>query len=320
MRETLVEARGLVKRFAVKGTRDAVHAVDDVSLTVGKGETLGLVGESGCGKTTLGRLLLRLVEPTAGTIMVAGKDITRLKGRDLRAMRAKVQAIFQDPYASLNPRMSVETTLSRPMMLHLRLTKTERQQRVRELLEQVGLREEHMARYPHEFSGGQRQRIAIARALAVNPDFIVLDEPTSALDVSVQAQILNLIKRLQREYGLTYLFISHDLSVVRHVADRVAVMYLGKVVETAPAHKLFAEPQHPYTQALLAAIPVEHPRLRKNRNRLPGDSPSPLQPPSGCRFHTRCPLATERCVAESPPLRPLTTQEVESHQVACHYV
>jgi oligopeptide transport system ATP-binding protein len=314
--DVLMEARGLVKEFPVEGSRDVVHAVSGVDLTVRRGETLGLVGESGCGKTTMGRLVLRLIEPTAGEVLVDGRDLGRLSKRDLRRVRSEMQIIFQNPFASLNPRMSVEQILTRPLLIHLRLTARERARRVGSLLAQVGLREEHRQRYPHEFSGGQRQRIAIARALAVEPKFLVLDEPTSALDVSVQAQILNLLKRLQRELGLTYLFISHDLSAVRHMSDRIAVMYLGKVVETSTSETLFERPQHPYTRALLSAIPVANPRLRRERVRLTGDIPSPIHLPSGCAFHTRCPWAVDRCRHERPELRPLGP--AGEQLAACH--
>jgi oligopeptide transport system ATP-binding protein len=311
-----MEARALVKEFPVEGSRDVVHAVSGVDLTVFRGETLGLVGESGCGKTTMGRLVLRLIEPTAGQVLIEGRDLGGLGSRELRRVRSEMQIIFQNPFASLNPRMSVEQILTRPMLIHLRLTGAERARRVSALLEQVGLREEHRQRYPHEFSGGQRQRIAIARALAVEPKFLVLDEPTSALDVSVQAQILNLLKRLQQELGLTYLFISHDLSAVRHMSDRIAVMYLGKVVEASASETLFDAPQHPYTQALMSAIPVTNPRLRRERVRLTGDIPSPIHLPAGCAFHTRCPWVVERCRHERPALRQVGA--IGEHLVACH--
>jgi oligopeptide transport system ATP-binding protein len=314
--DVLMEARGLVKQFPVEGSRDVVHAVSGVDLTVLRGETMGLVGESGCGKTTMGRLVLRLLEPTSGEVLIDGRDLGRLSKRDLRRVRSEMQIIFQNPFASLNPRMSVEQILSRPLLIHLSLTAGERARRVGALLEQVGLREEHRQRYPHEFSGGQRQRIAIARALAVEPKFLVLDEPTSALDVSVQAQILNLLKRLQQDLRLTYLFISHDLSAVRHMSDRIAVMYLGKVVEASASETLFGAPQHPYTRALMSAIPVTNPRLRRERVRLTGDIPSPIHLPSGCAFHTRCPFAIERCRRERPVLRQIG--EAGEHLVACH--
>ena len=319
MADAMLEVRGLVKEFPVEGSKDVVHAVSSVDLSVAKGETLGLVGESGCGKTTMGRLVLRLIEPTDGSVVIAGQDLSTLSRPQLRKVRSTMQIIFQNPFASLNPRMSVEEILMRPMRIHLRLSGAERSRRVDELLEKVGLRPEHRSRYPHEFSGGQRQRIAIARALSVEPAFLVLDEPTSALDVSVQAQILNLLKRLQQELGLTYLFISHDLSAVRHMSDRIAVMYLGKVVELADAETLFQAPKHPYTRALLSAIPVTNPRLRRERVRLVGDIPSPINLPSGCAFRTRCPWAEKRCAAERPALVD-EGDGVREHVVACHFV
>jgi len=313
--EALVQVRDLVKQFPVAGSRDVVHAISGVDLDVFQGETLGLVGESGCGKTTMGRLVLRLIEPTSGRVLVAGQDLGRISRGALRKVRSEMQIIFQNPFASLNPRMSVEEILRRPMEIHLKLGAAERSRRVGVLLEQVGLRDDHRNRYPHEFSGGQRQRIAIARALAVEPKFLVLDEPTSALDVSVQAQILNLLRRLQRELGLTYLFISHDLSAVRHMSDRISVMYLGKVVETSPAEKLFGAPGHPYTKALMSAIPVTNPNLRRERVRLQGDLPSPIHLPSGCAFHTRCPFVMARCRRERPELRAVAGDP--AHQAAC---
>jgi len=318
MRERLLEVRGLVKHFSVEGTRETVHAVDGVDLTLGRGETLGLVGESGCGKTTVGRLVLRLLEPTAGELLLDGRDLARLPRGELRRLRSRMQIVFQDPFSSLNPRMTVQTLLERPMQIHLTLPAAARQARVTALLEQVGLRAEHRSRYPHEFSGGQRQRIAIARALSVNPDFLVLDEPTSALDVSVQAQILNLLKQLQREHDLTYLFISHNLSVVRHMSDRIAVMYLGQLMEVASRDALFTAPLHPYTRALISAIPALTPRGRRERLRLAGDVPSAMRVPSGCRFHTRCPFAEDRCRSEVPDLRQVAVGGEVSHQVRCH--
>lgn len=320
MSSWLLEARQLVKQFPVEGSRDVVHAVSGVDLAIAPGETLGLVGESGCGKTTVGRLVLRLLDPTAGQVMIGGRDLNRLSPRELRAVRSEMQIIFQNPFASLNPRMSVEEIVTRPMEIHLKLSPDQRRERVTQLLEQVGLRQEHRSRYPHEFSGGQRQRIAIARALAVEPRFLVLDEPTSALDVSVQAQILNLLKRLQRELNLTYLFISHDLSAVRHMSNRIAVMYLGKVVEVTAARALFEGAKHPYTRALMSAIPVTAPNQRRERIRLQGDIPSPIHLPTGCAFHTRCPYAVDRCKSEVPALREVAVAGGNSHQVACHLV
>lgn len=315
MAEVLAEVRELVKQFPIEGSRDVVHAVSEVNLHILKGETLGLVGESGCGKTTVGRLMLRLLEPTSGSVSIEGRDLSKMKKQQLRRIRSEMQIIFQNPFASLNPRMSVEALLARPIINHLKVTASERSARISKLLEQVGLREEHRTRYPHEFSGGQRQRIAIARALAVDPKFLVLDEPTSALDVSVQAQILNLLKQLQADLGLTYLFISHDLSAIRHMSDRVAVMYLGKVVETAASETLFAAPQHPYTRALMSAIPISNPGLRRERVRLSGDIPSPINLPIGCAFASRCPQVIDQCLVTRPALRLLPESE---HSVACH--
>jgi oligopeptide/dipeptide ABC transporter ATP-binding protein len=294
-----------------------VRAVDAVSLDIIEGETLGLVGESGCGKSTLGRTILRLLDPTAGKIVFDGTDISRLPQSTLRPFRRRMQMIFQDPYASLNPRMTVGATLAEPIEIHkLARSRSDKNERVAALLAKVGLRPDAAGRYPHEFSGGQRQRIGIARALAVEPRFLVCDEPISALDVSIQAQIVNLLQDLQRAEGLTYLFISHDLKIVQHICDRVAVMYLGRVVELAPAGQLYREPKHPYTQALLSAVPVPDPRAKRSRIILQGDVPSPLKPPSGCTFHPRCPVKDkpEECFTVVPPLRLLKN----GSQAACH--
>ena len=319
-KNNLVEMKNLVKRFPIKGgifSREvaAVKAVSDVTLSIAKGETLGLVGESGCGKSTLGRCVLRLIEPTSGDVIFDGKNILQMSGPDLRKLRRRMQIIFQDPYASLNPRMTVGDIISEPLEIH-GLYKGEREKRVKRLLDLCGLRAEAITRYPHEFSGGQRQRICIARALAVEPEFIVCDEPVSALDVSIQSQILNLMMDLQEEFKLTYLFISHDLKVVKHVSDRVAVMYLGKVVELAPSDEIYSKPQHPYTKALLSAIPIPDPLYKKDRIILQGDVPSPIHPPSGCYFHPRCPIAQENCKSgEFPELKDIS----KIHEAACLY-
>ncbi|MDR7518491.1 MAG: ABC transporter ATP-binding protein [Armatimonadota bacterium] len=292
--DVILEVRNLRKYFPIsKGfifqrQVGAVKAVDDVSFSIRRGETLGLVGESGCGKTTTGRVILRLMEPTAGEAYFEGRNIFGLSKEELRRMRRNMQIIFQDPYSSLNPRMTVGDIIGEPLEIHNLARGKEKVRRVQELLEVVGLSPYHANRYPHEFSGGQRQRIGIARALAVNPKLVICDEPVSALDVSIQAQVLNLLEELQKEFGLTYLFIAHDLSVVKHISDRIAVMYLGKIVEIAPTEELFANPQHPYTEALLSAVPIPDPAIRRERVILPGDVPSPVNPPKGCRFHTRC--------------------------------
>ena len=315
--EPLVLVHHLKKYFPVKGflfTKGWVRAVDDVTFMVPRGKTLGLVGESGSGKTTVGRLILRLIEPTSGRIFFEGRDVTKLKGRELKRFRRNAQMVFQDPYGSLNPRMTVYSIILEALRTH-RIRVEDPKEYIVRLLYEVGLNESHLYRYPHEFSGGQRQRIAIARVLALRPKFIVLDEPTSALDVSVQAQILNMLRELQRKYSLTYLFISHDLGVVRYMSDYIAVMYLGKIVELGPAEEVFEKPLHPYTKMLLASIPVPDPELarRKPRVVVKGEPPSPINPPPGCRFHPRCPEAMERCRREEPPLM----EAERGHYVAC---
>ncbi len=316
--EKLLEIKNLKKHFYIKGEKrghNELRAVEDVSLDIYKGETLGLVGESGSGKTTIGRTILRLYEPTSGNILYDGKDITKVK---VKPYRRKMQYIFQDPYASLDPRMTVGDIIGEPIDIHeLAKDKNERKERIFKLLEEVGLNNEHAMRYPHEFSGGQRQRIGIARALAVEPEFIVCDEPVSALDVSIQAQIINMLEALQEELGLTYLFIAHDLAVVKHISKRIGVMYLGRVVELNTTKMLFAEPAHPYTRALLSAIPVFDPKMNKQRNRiiLEGEIPNPLNPPKGCVFSTRCPYKKDICEEKSPDF----TEYGSDHFVACHF-
>ena len=321
-KQPLIRVQNLTKHFPitrgviVQKQVGAVQAVDDISFDIFAGETLGLVGESGCGKSTTGRTLLQLHEPTAGRVFYKDTELTGASNAVMREMRRNVQIIFQDPYASLNPRMTVGSIVGEPLDIHNVGTPAERQERVKELLELVSLNPHFINRYPHEFSGGQRQRIGVARALALQPDFIVCDEPISALDVSIQAQVVNLLEELQEEFGLTYLFIAHDLSMVRHISDRVAVMYLGKIVELAPRDELYENPLHPYTQALLSAVPIPDPVLETKRTRviLEGDVPSPANPPSGCRFHTRCPIAEEICSQETPVWR----EAKDGHWVACH--
>jgi len=315
----VLDVENLTKHFPVrKGflgrTVAQVRAVDGVSLQVRQGETLGLVGESGSGKSTVGKSVLRLLDPTAGRIRLHGEDITQASGEALRDARRRMQMIFQDPYASLNPRLTIGDIVMEPLENFEKLSKAQRRERAGELLDRVGLRREALKRYPHEFSGGQRQRVGVARALALNPSLIVADEPVSALDVSVQAQVLNLLVRLQREFNLAYLFISHDLGVVEHISHRVAVMYLGQLVEVADKETLFANAQHPYTEALLSAVPIPDPTRKRKRIILPGDVPSPINPPAGCRFHTRCPYAEARCKVETPAMRELSP----GHSVACH--
>mgnify|MGYP006372555197 FL=1 len=322
MSAALLEVRDLVKHFPIGGGMftkpvGVVRAIDGVSFSIRKGETLGLVGESGCGKTTTGRCILQLERPTSGSIVFEGIDMVTLDAAELRAVRRRVQVIFQDPYSSLNPRMTIGQILAEPLKVHKIVRDPgERELRVRELLTQVGLLPQHAKRYPHQLSGGQRQRVGIARALAMEPSLIVCDEPVSALDVSIQAQIINLLEELQSRLGLTYLFIAHDLSVVRHISDRVAVMYLGKIVELADRKAIYEEPLHPYTRALLSAVPIPDPKIEAKRERtvLRGEVPSALNPPSGCVFHPRCPIAVDRCSAEIPPLREIRP----GHWAACH--
>ncbi|MBR0664412.1 dipeptide ABC transporter ATP-binding protein [Roseomonas hellenica] len=315
----VLDVAGLVKHYPLSAAwfgraRGQVRAVDGVSFAIGEGETLGLVGESGCGKSTVGKAVLKLIEPSAGSIRLNGEDITALKPAAMVAHRRRMQVIFQDPYSSLNPRMTAGNIVAEPLINFGIGNRAEQQERVAALFGRVGLRPDQRDNYPHEFSGGQRQRLGIARALALGPSLIIGDEPVSALDVSVQAQVINLMMDLQEEYRLSYLFIAHDLGVVEHISHRVAVMYLGKIVEVAPRAALFEAPRHPYTEALLAAVPVSHPRQRRRRLVLKGDVPSPINPPSGCRFHTRCPIAVERCRSEEP----LLVADTDGHAAACH--
>src|SRR3990172_9086129 len=319
--EELVQVEHLVKYFPVRAglmqrVVNWVKAVDDVSFNVKKGETLGMVGESGCGKTTIGRSMLRLVDPTSGAVYLEGKDVLQLGGRDLKEVRRHMQIIFQDPYASLDPRVPIGESIMEGLHIHNIGTRRERFDLMLDTLKKVGLEDYHARRYPHEFSGGQRLRIGIARALALRPNFIICDEPVSALDVSIQSQVLNILKDLQKEFGLTYLFIAHNLSVVEHISDRVAVMYLGKMVELTDREELFRNPLHPYTQALMSAIPVPNPKLKRQRTILKGDVPSPLNPPKGCRFHPRCPIADKICSEQEPEFR----QASPEHWVACWMV
>jgi oligopeptide/dipeptide ABC transporter ATP-binding protein len=309
----ILSVRDLVKYFPIEGSDEVLKAVDGVSFNIRKGETLGLVGESGCGKSTVGRCILRLYEPTSGEILFEGREITHTSADQMRALRRDMQIIFQDPYSSLNPRLNILSIVGEPLKIHGVGDKRERRERVADLLQKVGLDPAYMQRYSHEFSGGQRQRIGIARALALNPKLIVCDEPVSALDVSVQAQVVNLLQDLQAELGLTYLFISHGLAVVEHISNRVAVMYLGKIVEIADASELYSNPLHPYTKALLSAIPIPDPKQKRDRIVLTGDVPTPINPPSGCRFRTRCPWAIDECAKVVPGLREITT----GHTAAC---
>ncbi len=319
MSEPLISVKDIVKTFSANkgmfGKKKTVHAVNDVSFDIMPGETFSLVGESGCGKSTTGRLIDHLLTPDSGEIWFQGKDISKLSEKEMRPLRSDIQMIFQNPYGSLNPRMKIQDLIGEPLLIHTNMTAGERLKKVHELLEVVGLSPSHGERYPHEFSGGQRQRIGIARALTVQPKLIIADEPVSALDVSIQAQVLNLLQDLQKKYNLTYLFISHDLSVVEMISDRIAVMYLGTIVETAKKEELYANPRHPYTKALLSAVPIPDPDHKKNRILLNGDLPSPTNPPTGCLFHTRCPYCTEKCRTEKPQAQMIS----DGHMVKCHY-
>ncbi|MBC8335479.1 MAG: dipeptide ABC transporter ATP-binding protein [Anaerolineales bacterium] len=320
--EELIRVQNLVKYYPVTGgvfRREIaqVKAVDDVSFSIAKGETLGLVGESGCGKTTVGHTILQLLPATSGSVTFEGTDVLSLKGAELKEMRRKMQIVFQDPYASLDPRLPIGESIAEGIKIHKMGNADERVDRVIENMRRVGLENYHANRYPHEFSGGQRQRIGIARALTLQPKFIVLDEPVSALDVSIQAQVLNILRNLQKELELTYLFVAHNLAVVEHISDRVAVMYLGKIAEMAPRDELFSNPQHPYTQALMSAIPIPKPNRKRERVILSGDVPSPLNPPNGCRFHPRCPIAKDICSHEEPEIKSLVSEP--KHKVACHF-
>jgi len=322
--KTLVDVRDLKMHFPLtqgivrQRIIGYVRAVDGVSFSIERGQTLGLVGESGSGKTTIGRTIVRLYKPTAGQILFGDKDLARMGGEELRLARQRIQMVFQDPFASLNPRFTIGSLIAEPMYIYKVASGSEIRERTAELLHVVGLRPEYIDRYPHEFSGGQRQRIAVARALSINPEFVIADEPVSALDVSIRAQVLNLLQRLQKQFNLTYLFVSHDLSVVRHVADRIAVMYLGRIVELADRDELYAAPKHPYTKALLSAVPIPDPQIEKRRKRiiLSGDLPSPINIPSGCRFHTRCPMAQEICREVEPVYE---AKEGHEHFAACHF-
>jgi oligopeptide/dipeptide ABC transporter ATP-binding protein len=320
--DTMIEVKNLKKWFWTRATRhvgkEAVRAVDEISFSIKRKEVLGLVGESGCGKTTCGKLILRIIDPTGGEILFEGHDITRLDRGDMQRFRKRMMIIYQDPFGSLDPRMTVKKAIAEPMLVHKTVPRSELDDRVVEIMGKVGLSADQRDRYPHEFSGGQRQRIGIARALAINPEFIVADEAVSALDVSIQAQIINLLQDLQKSLGITLLFIAHDLSVVRHISDRVAVMYLGKIVEMAPKSGLFNDPKHPYTQALLSAIPIPDPKKRRKEKILMGDVPSPVNPPPGCRFHPRCPYKMAVCDKETPPLDEVSSgQAAAGHSVAC---